>query len=230
MDERRDVQASLADMDRRLREIQHELDLLSQPSQNPPPTSATSDPPAAPAPPAAPDAQAEADAIVARSRAEAARIVDEAAEQVAAIGAQIDEFQRLRDELQRSAQALVAEYERAVQPSAPGTSATPEPTTPRAEGRQFEGEVVLDAGPFADIEALGTLERALAGLAQTEDVYVRGLQGNRALIDVKLAGPVPLLEELRRVLPFAFDLIEIGYGRVTIDVSGPGAPSPPAGR
>ena len=64
MDERRDVQASLADMDRRLREIQHELDLLSQPSQNPPPTSATSDPPAAPAPPAAPDARAEADAIV----------------------------------------------------------------------------------------------------------------------------------------------------------------------
>ena len=47
MDERRDVQASLADMDRRLREIQYELDLLSQPSQNPPPTSATSDPPAA---------------------------------------------------------------------------------------------------------------------------------------------------------------------------------------
>ena len=122
----------------------------------------------------------------------------------------------------------MAEYERAVQPSPPETTATPAPT--RDEGRQFEGEVVLDAGPFADIEALGTLERALAGLAQTEDVYVRGLQGNRALIDVKLAGPVPLLEELRRVLPFAFDLIEIGYGRVTIDVSGPGAPPPPAGR
>ena len=45
----------------------------------------------------------------------------------------------------------------------------------------------LDAGPFADIAALGTVERALAGLAATEDVYVRGLQGNRALIDAVFA-------------------------------------------
>lgn len=49
-------------------------------------------------------------------------------------------------------------------------------------------------------------------------MYVRGFEGNRALIDVKLAGPVALLEEMRRGLPLDFDLIDVGQGRITIDV------------
>jgi hypothetical protein len=254
MNRRRDVQASLADMDRKLRELQRELELVTEPPEtqapdspprpppHPPPT-----PPAVPAGPSRPAAaveedvraRAEADAIVARARAEAARIVDEAAAQVAAIGAQIDEFQRLRDELQRSARALVEEYERAM--GAPSTAASstasppPPPPPPAAapqvtaatsstdEGRQFEGEVVINAGPFAHIATLGVVEQALARLPRTEEVYVRGFEGNRALIDVKLAGPVPLLDELRRELPFGFELVEIGYGRITLDVDGPRA-------
>ncbi|HEV7462126.1 MAG TPA: hypothetical protein VGN78_16455 [Solirubrobacteraceae bacterium] len=268
MTERRDVQSSLADMDRKLRELQRELAMVSRgpeetaasppapeppapaassaaPEPPPPPTIPTSPPPPPAAPPGAPeasaDAEAQAQAIVADARAEAARIVDQAAARVAAIGEQIDELQRLRDDLQRSARALVDEYERALSrgagdgadPAAPPTlqeqagafpppAADPAPVTegppPGGGGRLFEGQIVVNAGPFTDIATLGDFEQALARLPQAEDVYVRGFEGNRALIDVKLTGPVALVDEMRRGLSFEFGLVDVGQGRITIDV------------
>jgi hypothetical protein len=221
MTERRDVQASLAEMDRKLRELQRELAMVSRPTQTPPPP---------PEPPAA--AETAAQAIVAEARAEAARIVDEAAARVAEIGEQIDELQRLREDLQRSARALVDEYERALWPGtaaaapssgpAPPEHAAPASGTavpPPAEARQFEGRVVVNAGPFTDIATLAAFERALAQLPQAEDVYVHGFEGNRALIDVKLAAPVALLDEMRRALPIGFGVVEVGHGRITIDIN-----------
>jgi hypothetical protein len=237
--ERRDVQSSLADMDRKLRELQRELALVGRSPDEPAPQPAA-DPPqpsAAPAPEAPAEAGEQAEAIVADARAEAAHIVDQAAARVAAIGEQIDELQRLRDDLQRSARALVDEYERALNrgpadggaPAAaptlqeqagafPPRAADPAPPPPAAGERLFEGQIVVNAGPFTDIATLGDFEQALARLPQAEDVYVRGFEGNRALIDVKLAGPVALLEEMRRGLPLDFDLVDVGQGRITIDV------------
>ncbi len=237
---RRDVQSSLAEMDRKLRELQRELAMVSRPSEQAPPPAPPRADPAPPPAPEAPDTVADAEAqarrIVADARAEAARIVDEAAAGVAAIGGQIDEFQRLREELQRSATALVEEYERALRrgpppptlptlpvPPPPAAPAPP-PHAPLASGRQFEGQIVINIGPFTDIATLGTVEQALAQLPQTEDVYVRGFEGNRALVDLKLNAPVPLLDELRRALPFELGLVEIGYGRITIDVQLPNEP------
>jgi hypothetical protein len=248
---RRDVQSSLAEMDRKLRELQRELAMVSRPSDQAAPTApARADPDPSPAPKARntiADAEAEAQAIVADARAEAARIVEEAAAGVAAIAGQIEEFQRLREELQRSATALIEEYERALRRAPPPGAApeaaaasvpptsplalqqqqpqrqppTPPPAPPDASGRQFEGQLVINVGPFTDIATLGTFEQALAQLPQTEDVYVRGFEGNRALVDLKLNGPVPLLDELCRALPFDLSLVEIGYGRITIDVELP---------
>lgn len=234
------MQSSLADMDRKLRELQRELALVGRSPDEPAPQPAAdpSQPSASPAaaPPAPADADEQAEAIVADARAEAAHIVDQAAARVAAIGEQIDELQRLRDDLQRSARALVDEYERALSrtPSDGGGPAAPTlqeqagafppraadspPPSPAAGERLFEGQIVVNAGPFTDIATLGDFEQALARLPQAEDVYVRGFEGNRALIDVKLAGPVALLEKMRRGLPLDFDLIDVGQGRITIDV------------
>jgi hypothetical protein len=261
MTERRDVQSSLADMDRKLRELQKELGMASresspppaaepepeppaaervpepsaaEPTREPPAAEPTREPPAAePTPPTPPEsvapdaptaplaAESQAQAIVAEARAEAARIVDEAAARVAAIGRQIDELQRLRDELQRSARALVEEYERALRYDAAPEPAPPEhaaPSGPATEDREFEGRVVVNAGPFTDIATLGAFEQALAGLPQAEDVFVHGFEGNRALIDVKLAAPVDLLDEMRRALPFGFGVVEVEHDRITIDL------------
>jgi hypothetical protein len=232
MTESRDVQSSLADMDRKLRELQRELAMVSRGPEgtafSPPAFSAPPPPPppdTAPAPAAEAEAQAQAKAqeIIADARAEAARIVGEAAERVAAIGRQIDELQRLRDELQRSAQALVEEYERALRTApvgdVPPASAPPPP--PQVDGREFDGQVVIDAGPFTDIATLGSFEQALARLPQAEDVYVREFTGSRALIDVLLAAPVALLDEMRRTAPVGFGLVEVADGRIIIEVDAP---------
>jgi hypothetical protein len=237
--ERRDVQSSLSDMDRKLRELQRELALVGRSPEEPapPPVPDPATPPGVAPAEADPEAGEQADAIVADARAEAAHIVDQAAARVAAIGEQIDELQRLRDDLQRSARALVDEYERALRreppdggapPAAPTLqeqagafrppAADPAPPPPAAGERLFEGQIVVNAGPFTDIATLGDFEQSLARLPQAEDVYVRGFEGNRALIDVKLAGPVALLDEMRRGLPFDFGLVDVGQGRITIDV------------
>jgi cell division septum initiation protein DivIVA len=346
MSERRDVQSSLADMDRKLRELQRELAMVSQrpepaPASAPTPTPPVEPPPVeplrtsfapepeppAPQPPPEPQAHPpdpppvdpsyfrdlpspqpaaaptlppvaaahdQAEAILAGARAEAARVVQEAAGRVAAISRQIDELQHRRDEVERSARALVDEYARAMRQLAEPTSAVaprfPEPEAPTpaaaapapvqapvaapppprfqsaplapaapppapapapypageepvpppapagpppaaaapgaAGDNRFEGQVVINAGPFTDIATLGTFEQALARLPQAEDVYVRGFEGNRALIDLKLAGSVALLDEMRRSLPFGFGVVEVGRGTLTINVDSPvtGAP------
>jgi hypothetical protein len=49
-------------------------------------------------------------------------------------------------------------------------------------------------------------------------VYVRGFEGNRALINLKLDGTVRLVEEMRRSLPFGFSVTEAADGRLTVDI------------
>lgn len=122
MSQQVDVEENLAAMDDKLRELQHELSVLTTA-----PEAEGSLPPAREAPPPRPEitttspgdrndlplAAAAADqarAIIADAQAEATRIVGDAAQRVTGLTAQIDDLQRLRDELERSARALVDEY------------------------------------------------------------------------------------------------------------------------
>lgn len=82
----------------------------------------------------------------------------------------------------------------------------------------FEGHVSVDAGPFTDIATLSSFEQALARVAGVGDVYVRGFEGNRALIDVQLVRRVALISELHSVAPFGFTATDTSPGRVTLTV------------
>jgi hypothetical protein len=120
-------------------------------------------------------------------------------------------------------------------PSFPPSAASPgnlSGVSPPPEGaanrNQFEGQVVVNAGPFTDIATLGAFEQALGRLPRAEEVYVRGFEGNRALIDLRLAGPVRLLDEMRRSVPFPFGVVEVGHGMITINVDAPAGNSNPA--
>jgi hypothetical protein len=138
--DRRDLEASLAEMDRKLRELQRELALVSGPAE----------------PPAA--APAEPDAVSA--------VVEEAAARVDELGRRIDDLARLREDLDQATQALRSEY--------------------RSRPAAAPHEVVVDAGPFADIASLSAFEQALARVPGVEDALVRSFEGNRAVIDVRL--------------------------------------------
>ena len=80
--------------------------------------------------------------------------------------------------------------------------ADPEPATdpePAADAI-FKGEVAVSAGPFADIAALSEFEAAMASLRRVDDARVRGFEGDHAVLDITLAGPIRLIEEMRRGL------------------------------
>lgn len=101
-----------------------------------------------------------------------------------------------------------------------GRDAQPAPEQPAATDDEttFVGAVVVDAGPFSDITTLQSFEQGLSRVEGAEDVYVRSFEGNRALIDVRLSHPVPLVTYLRHQLPLPITARETGEGRLTVDV------------
>jgi hypothetical protein len=70
----------------------------------------------------------------------------------------------------------------------------------------FEGTVSLRIGPLRDISQVDTLEIALLQVPGAEQVEIKEFAGRDAVAAIKLFQPVPLVEELRRVLPFQFEV------------------------
>lgn len=241
-----DVTSTLTDLERKLVELERELNSVAGGSVV---ASAS-----APALPAAPPAG---------TRDASLRVED--------LRSEIADLVRFRDQLESAARELVTEYDRLVdrlrtagppgsQPAAapfaappvpsigappaqaapailPAPAAIPQPLPPAVAagmpsgapvaapqgGTQhnetsFVGAVVVDAGPFSDITTLQAFEQALARVEGAEDVYVRSFEGDRALIDVRLSNPVPLVHLLRNRLPWPIIAREAGNGRLSVDV------------
>jgi hypothetical protein len=87
------------------------------------------------------------------------------------------------------------------------------------EPRLFEGEISLDAGPFRDMDALGDFERRLARLPLVHDVRVGYLEGNRAVINLTLAGPTDLAYELRHGIRQAVEVTSSGPNELVVNLA-----------
>jgi len=110
----------------------------------------------------------------------------------------------------------------------PEYTPAPVPAPPGPEAQQFEGRVVVEAGPFTDIAALSSFEQALQDLPRIADVYVRGFEGHRALVDVTLTGPTTLVEDMKSALPYGFEVVDIDRGTLSVEVEASGPlPEPP---
>lgn len=285
-----DVQSSLADMDRKLQDLQRELASVGerpapassgiapqppapgvpQSAFQPAPPPVPGVPPPAPIPPPPPayprgGVPSELGAAVsppqpstpggARTAVHDLQGVDPRA-RMAAIE---EELLRLRDAIH----AMAADYEAAVRQAAPpgwtgypgapapypppgpplgpaqtaghqippGYAPAPLPAPPGPEAQQFEGNVVVEAGPFTDIAALSSFEQALQGLPRIADVYVRGFEGHRALIDVTLTGPTTLVQDMKSALPYGFEVVDVDRGTLSVEVEASGTPPepPPSG-
>lgn len=163
-------------------------------------------------------------------RSDAGRLVEEAAGRVAELGRRIDDLHLLRDALHRSVRALENEIQRGS--VADGVASRPEPASPppgAGAAATFEGAVTVDAGPFFDIATLGIFERSLATIPAVGDVYVRSFEGNRALVDLRLAAPLGLVDEMRRVLPFSLGVVNVAHHGVTLNIDARGTAGFPAG-
>jgi hypothetical protein len=87
------------------------------------------------------------------------------------------------------------------------------------EPRLFEGEILLHAGPFADMDALADFEQRLARLPLVHDVRVGHFQGDRVLINLRLAGPTDLAHELRHEFGPAVGVASSGPSELVADMS-----------
>jgi hypothetical protein len=208
-----DVQHTLNELERRLRELQAELaapDVAPRVEEPPPEPVPPVEPPPPPPAPRGP------------------------------LQDQLDELLRFRDQLATAANQLVEDYtrlleqlERAAQMPAAGgwasspaaghmTFPVPPPSSPSSESTLFAGTVVVEAAPFDEIGTLAIFEAVLRSIPQAEDVHVRSFEGGRAVLDVRLAGEVPLVFELRRASDHAFDVEHAEPGRLELAMHPPG--------
>jgi cell division septum initiation protein DivIVA len=115
----------------------------------------------------------------------------------------------------------IAEPEPEPQPAAAMAGAPTATGTP--DDQLFETKVELDAGPFADFGSLSAFERALALLPRVEDVYVRRLAADRALIELTLGEEGPLIAAMRESLPYEFAVRDASSTTLVLDVTSPEA-------
>jgi hypothetical protein len=94
----------------------------------------------------------------------------------------------------------------------------PPPEPVATEELLFETHVELDAGPFPDFASLSTFERAIARLPRVADVYVRRLADDRAVIELALTEPTPLLATMRENLPYDVQVQSASRTNVVVNV------------
>ena len=184
-----DVSATLDALERKLRDLERELHGVSAPAASP-----------SPAP----------------TRGEG----------LGELAGQVDDLGVYRERLARTQRELEAEYgqmlgrleslvgsEPAAAGSDPGAAVPSEPAAEATTGSDpvvADGPVLIDAGPFADLAALGTFERELAALGTVD---VTGFEGRRAQIALWPEGAI----DLAAALPGAAVTID-APGRARVDL------------
>src|SRR4051812_28504147 len=193
MSQPRDVSETLDALERKLRELEGELGAAAAAGAPPPPPAG-----AAPAPPPPGG-------------------LDELARQ-------IDDLGRFREQLLRIGRELEDEYARVLtrigepRPAEPPVEPPPVEPAPVPGPELTSGTLTVDAGPFADLDALATFEQALRSIAGVESAEVRGFEGRRAHLELRLARPVALETELREALADGVRRAVSQPGRLVLDL------------
>ena len=93
-----------------------------------------------------------------------------------------------------------------------------EPAGPQPAGEMYEGMVEIEVGPFDDFSQLVGFEDAAGGITATSQISVKRFAKGRATLEMKLAEPVELLDELERRAPFEFKVRDRRFDRVVLDL------------
>ena len=142
---------------------------------------------------------------------EARRVVEDARQRIAEIGA------RTRALLEHS----LAEPPAAPQPAA-GRRRNRSRSV-KAARRSFEGTVVVEAGPFADVAQLSAFEDVLGAVPNVADVYIRTFEHNRAHFELSVVAPTPLIVELQARSAETLNVVASGDSDLRLDIVRDGA-------
>ena len=206
-----DSRDRLADLERKLRELESEL--LHGVSSSVPSAAPADAPggPAAEAPRAEPQAVAPPPQAAAPPEAAEPPAIDDeverpspdlllarAHEQIAALRETIEGLVGTTDRLRAVARTVVEDHGRALV-RLERAAAAAEDRAAEAEAREaavpaqgpgaepaFEGGITVKAGPFADPASVSSFRRSLAEISGAREVYLRGYEGGRAVLEVEL--------------------------------------------
>jgi hypothetical protein len=208
-----DVQSTLNELERKLRELQSELaapEAVQTPAAEPPP-------PPPPPPPAAGAIEAQLEELL--------RFRDQLTEAATKL---VEDYSRLLEQISRAAGEAPAPA--APPPPTPSaghvTFPVPPPAAPSPESALHSGNVEIEAGPFADIAELAAFEQAVRRVPNAEDVVVPTFDGGRAVVELRLAAEMPLVFELRRASDRAFDVEHSEPGRLVLAMHAEDLPFP----
>lgn len=212
-----DVTGTLAELERKLRELEHELTSIGRRRS--------------PIEDQAPPVE-EPVAVGAAAGDTAGRLIDEAVErseplppsapllpptgQAPSPGlAGLAELRLFRERLEGFARELIEDYEQVLE-RVMGDFSSAQAPAPTIEDTLFEGPVELGVGPFYDIASLGAFERQVARVPHASDVAVRRFEASHAVLDLNLNAPVALIRELRAQLDTGFSVREIAGARLLL--------------
>jgi hypothetical protein len=209
-----DVQSTLNELERKLRELQSEL---AAPEAVGPPPAAEPPPPPPPPPPAAGAIEAQLEELL--------RFRDQLTEAATKL---VEDYSRLLEQISRAAGEAPAPA--APPPPTPSaghvTFPVPPPAAPSPESALHSGNVEIEAGPFGDIAELAAFEQAVRRVPNAEDVVVPTFDGGRAVVELRLAAEMPLVFELRRASDRAFDVEHSEPGRLVLAMHAEDLPFP----
>ena len=235
-----DIRETLAQLDRRLADLRHQInDLVTEPDPAPPPPP----PPRSSVPPPPQAAELEREYAGQSARGVSSlgpqpaqvRAVSEA---VGQLGAQVKELLTMRERLLNDAERLLAGYERRirelealdptdVEAALAALASPPEITETAATVADapsrpafFDGLMMVSVVGVGRIQTVQVLEDSLSRVRNVERVYIRRWHAGRLLLELTLSGGVELLGELNRVLPFSFAVHSATGQDITISLEG----------
>lgn len=224
MAESGDVASTLAELGRRLADLEQDLRVAvaAEPAADEGPRSqGAPDPGAAPSP-TDPQGSAPIEAQpVEQWRAgdeDPQTLVDEARRRITELRAELDGLARAG-----TTHAAGADWRTYAPPPPPGPAAYAAPLRehpPSPEETYQHGAATVDVGYFRDVASLAELERALGHLPGVAAARVRSFGRGRALIDVQLAHPVALGAEIPRFLGTPCVVTSAGPRHLTLELTG----------
>jgi hypothetical protein len=159
-----------------------------------------------------------------QARGQATRIRLRALRDAAELGERVAELTRrpseVRDRMFESIQETILRIGREEDVSATPmeVSASSNGHAEIEPGELFDGRIEVEIGPLEDFSQLVGFEDAAGGIAATSEISVKRFTRRRATVEMRLAEPVALLQELEERAPFEFRVRDTRSDRVVLDV------------
>jgi hypothetical protein len=159
-----------------------------------------------------------------QARGQATRIRLRALRDAAELGERVAELTRrpseVRDRMFESLQETIRRIGREEDVSATPmeVSASSNGDAEIEPGELFDGRIEVEIGPLEDFSQLVGFEDAAGGIAATSEISVKRFTRRRATVEMRLAEPVALLQELEERAPFEFRVRDTRSDRVVLDV------------